>query len=78
MVEPLIPPMEKVSAERREARMRASRLEADILRTVIRHAQENHTPVELIILALLNCAMHWQNKTVNTKIAKTMREEGRG
>lgn len=55
--------------------MAASKLEADILQVVIRHAQEHHTPTEVILLALGNCSNHWINKMVNTKITKALYEE---
>lgn len=66
------PSLEAVSDERKRATMAASRLEADILQVIIKHAQENHTPVDLIILALVNCTRHWVNKTVNTGITKKL------
>lgn len=55
--------------------MQASRLEADILQAVIKHAQENHTPTEVILLALSNSVLHWTNHLVNTKVAKAIRED---
>lgn len=58
--------------------MQASRLEADILQAVIKHAQEHHTPTEVILLALSNSVLHWTNHLVNTKVAKAIREDHHG
>lgn len=66
------PSLEAVTDERKRATMAASRLEADILQAIIKHTQENHTPVDLILLALANCMKHWVNKTVNTGITKKL------
>lgn len=66
------PSLEEVTAARKKSNMDASRLEADILQTIIRHAQEHHTPVEVIILALGNSTKHWINHMVNTKITKKL------
>lgn len=71
----IVPSLEAVSAERKSATMAASKLEADILQTIIKHAQENHTPVETILLALGNCTTHWTNKMVNTRITKMLYED---
>lgn len=62
------PSLEAVTTERKRATMAASKLEADILQAIIKHAQENHTPTDVIILALANCNKHWINKLVNTRI----------
>lgn len=69
------PTLEMITDERKRATMAASRLEADILQTVIRHAQENHTPITVIILALANSTNHWINKSVNNGIAKMLHDE---
>jgi len=71
----LQPSLEEISQERKRANMAASRLEADILQVIIRHAQENHTPTEIILLALGNCTTHWSNKMVNTNITKALYQE---
>jgi len=68
----LTPSLEAVSDERKRATMAASRLEADILQTIIKHAQENHTPADIILLALANCTKHWVNRTVNVGITKKL------
>lgn len=72
---PLTPSLEAVSDERKRATMAASKLEADILQTIIKHAQENHTPTEIILLALGNSTKHWINKLVNTNITKMLYNE---
>lgn len=71
----LQPSLEDITRERKQATMAASRLEADILQVIIRHAQEHHTPTELILLALGNCTTHWSNKMVNTRITKALYAE---
>ena len=73
-----VPSLESISAERHALKMEASRLEAAILQTIIRHAQENHTATEAIILALLNCTLHWQHHTTNAKISKMLYNELNG
>lgn len=72
---PLTPSLEAITDERKRATMAASRLEADILQTIIKHAQENHTPTTTIMLALANCNRHWVNKMVNAEITKMLYNE---
>ena len=55
--------------------MAASKLEADILKVVIQHAQEHHTPTTIIMLALINCTKHWANNMVNLEITKMLYDE---
>ena len=69
------PSLEAVASERKAATMAASKLEADILQAIIKHAQEHHTPVDIILLALGNSTKHWINKMVNTRITKALYEE---
>lgn len=72
---PLTPSLEAITDERKRATMAASRLEADILQTIIRHAQEHNTPTTVIMLALANCTTHWVNRMVNVGITKMLHEE---
>lgn len=72
---PLTPSLEAITDERKRVRNEASRLEADILQAIIKHAQENHTPVETIILALGNCTKHWMHHLVNRNITKMLYDE---
>lgn len=71
----LTPSLEAISDERKQATMAASRLEADILQAIIKHAQEHHTPVDTIILALSNCTTHWVNHLVNGNISRMLYNE---
>jgi len=71
----LSPSLEAISDERKRATMDASKLEADILQAIIKHAQENHTPVDTILLALVNCTKHWTNHMVNGNISRMLYNE---
>lgn len=71
----LTPSLEAITDERKRANMEASRLEADILQTIIKHAQEHHTPVDVIILALANCTKHWVSHQINGNISRMLYNE---
>lgn len=71
----LTPSLEAITDERKRATMAASKLEAEILQVVIRHAQEHHTPTTTIMLALANCNKHWVNKMVNNTVTKMLYDE---
>jgi hypothetical protein len=60
---------------RRESKMATARLEHAILQTVINYtANEEHLTREQIVMALVNVAGYWTQKTITSNLAKKIRE----